>query len=91
MPNKYFIKRKKFFLKKNFKKFINKEIHYISSSKLYPIRSKCSEKINKLNIKLPYTYNKYMVEKLIKKTQVNILYTDYPTYFLKTHILRILF
>ena len=31
------------------------------------MKIKCSEKIKKLNIKLPYTYNKYMIERLVKK------------------------
>ena len=68
MPPKYFVKKEKnfFFEKKILKKFFNKEIHYISSSKLYPMKIKCSEKIKKLNFKLPYTYNKYMIERLVK-------------------------
>ncbi len=85
MPNRYFEKKEKnfFFEKKILKKFINKEIHYISSSKLYPIKPKCSEKIKKLNIKLPYTYNKYMVEKLIKKNTKKYFIYRVSNVFLK--------
>lgn len=85
MPNKYFVEKEKnfFFEKKILKKFINKEIHYISSSKLYPTKPRCSEKIKKLNIKLPYTYNKYMVEKLIKKNTKKYFIYRLSNVFLK--------
>ena len=68
-PRKYFLKKEKKFLfeKKLFKKFKNKEIHYISTSKLYPMKIMCSEKIKDINLNMPYVYNKFMIENILKK------------------------
>lgn len=85
MPHRYFEKKERKFIfeKKILKKFRNKEIHFISSSKLYPMKLKCSEKITKLNTHLPYTYNKFIVEKMIKKNTKKYFIYRLSNVFLK--------
>ena len=85
MPKKYFKKKEKnfFFEKKILKKFENKEIHFMSTSKLYPMRFLCTEKVRKLNTSSPYTYNKYMVEKIIKKYKKKFFIYRLSNVFLK--------
>ena len=74
-PRKYFLKKEKKFLfeKKLFKKFKNKEIHYISTSKLYPMKIKCSEKIKEINLNMPYVYNKFMIENMLRNIFKNMI------------------